>query len=116
MPVNKKWPLEELMAACRRYIEVTKRRVTFEYVLVGGVNDSPADARTLAGLLVGMLCTVNLLCLNPHERQPHRSVSRRAAHQFRLALEKAGVKATVRASKGADTSAACGQLRLRKLG
>jgi 23S rRNA (adenine2503-C2)-methyltransferase len=115
MPVGRRWPLKELMSACRRYVKATDRRVTFEYVLIGGVNDAPTDARTLGKLLRGLLCKVNLLCLNPHEYQPHQSVSRRTAHQFRSALEAAGVEATVRASKGADAGAACGQLRLRAL-
>jgi len=115
MPVNRTWPLKALKAACRRYIEATKRPVTFEYVLIAGVNDSPEDARKLTRLLAGLSCKVNVLCLNPHERQPHKGISRRAAHQFRTSLDRAGVEATVRASKGADTSAACGQLRLRKL-
>ena len=113
MPVNRKWPLRELLGACRRYVAATRKRVTFEYVLIGGVNDAPADAQKLARLLRGMLCKVNVLCLNPHELQPHGTVGRRAAHQFRLVLEKEGIEATVRASKGADTAAACGQLRLR---
>jgi 23S rRNA (adenine2503-C2)-methyltransferase len=115
MPVNRKWPLKELVAACRRYVGATDRRVTFEYVLISGVNEAPTDARMLAKLLRGLLCKVNLLCLNPHEYQPHQSVSRRTAHQFRSVLEAAGVEATVRASKGADAGAACGQLRLRAI-
>jgi len=113
MPVNRRWPLRELLDACARYTAATKKRVTFEYVLIGGTNDSPADAHKLGRLLRGMLCKVNVLCLNPHELQPHQTVGRRAAHQFKLLIEKQGVEATVRASKGADMGAACGQLRLR---
>lgn len=115
MPVNRKWPLKVLVAACRRYTEATKRRVTFEYVLIGGFNDHPDDARTLATLLKGLRCAVNLICLNPHEYQPHQGVSRRTAYQFRSVLEHAGLEATVRRSRGADVAAACGQLRLQRL-
>jgi len=114
MPVNRTWPLGKLLGACRRYVDSTGRRVTFEYVLIAGLNDSPDDARLLAKRLKGLLCTVNILCLNPHERQPYRTVSRRHAHRFRAALEKEGIEATVRASKGPDAHAACGQLRLRR--
>ncbi|MBN1918521.1 MAG: 23S rRNA (adenine(2503)-C(2))-methyltransferase RlmN [Verrucomicrobia bacterium] len=113
MPVNRTWPLRELLDACARYIAATNKRVTFEYVLIGGVNDSPTDAHALGRLLHGMLCKVNLLCLNPHEIQPHQTVGRRAAHQFKLLIEREGIETTVRASKGADSAAACGQLRLR---
>jgi 23S rRNA (adenine2503-C2)-methyltransferase len=116
MPANRKWPLGALLDACQRYIEATKRRVTFEYVLIGGVNDGLDDARALARLLRGMLCAVNVLCLNVHEHQRYKSVPRRTAHAFRLALEEAGVRAMVRASRGADADAACGQLRLRARG
>jgi len=115
MPVNRKWPLKVLIAACRRYTEATKRRVTFEYVLIGGFNDHPDDARKLATLLEGLRCAVNLICLNPHEYQPHQGVSRRTAYHFRSVLEHAGVQATVRRSRGADARAACGQLRLQAL-
>lgn len=112
MPVNRKYPLSVLLSACRDYTEKTGRRITFEYTMVNGVNDSDADADRLCGLLRGMLCHVNLIPLNKVAETGFDTVSRRRAAEFRQILENRGIPATVRRELGADIDAACGQLRL----
>ena len=112
MPVNNKYPIEVLIAACKEYTEKTGRRITFEYTMVNGVNDSDADADRLAGLLRGMLCHVNLIPLNKVAESGFDTVSRKRAGEFAEILEKRGIPATVRRELGADIDAACGQLRL----
>ena len=114
MPVNRRYPLEMLIAACREYTEKTGRRITFEYTLVNGVNDSDADAATLKQLLKGMLCHVNLIPLNKVAESGFDTVSRERALEFQQILEKNGIAATVRRELGADIDAACGQLRLSR--
>ena len=110
MPIARRYPLEELMEACRYYFSQTGRRVTFEYAVMEGENDSPADAQALAALLRGMGSHVNLIPVNRvRERGYH--ATRRAAEQFQKQLERRGVNATVRRTLGADIEAACGQLR-----
>lgn len=112
MPVNRKYPLKTLLAACRAYTEKTGRRVTFEYTLVNGVNDTDGDMERLRGLLAGMLCHVNLIPLNKVDGLGFDTVSRARAGAFRQYLESRGIPATVRRELGADIDAACGQLRL----
>lgn len=114
MPVNQKYPLGILLKTCRAYTEKTGRRITFEYTLVNGVNDSDGDADRLCTLLRGMLCHVNLIPLNKVEESGFDTVSRERAAEFQQILEKRGIPATVRRELGADIDAACGQLRLRK--
>ena len=110
MPIARRYSLEELMEACRYYFSQTGRRVTFEYAVMEGENDSPADAQALAALLRGMGSHVNLIPVNRvRERGYH--ATRRAAEQFQKQLERRGVNATVRRTLGADIEAACGQLR-----
>ncbi|BCV20971.1 23S rRNA (adenine(2503)-C(2))-methyltransferase RlmN [Moorella sp. Hama-1] len=111
MPVNRRYPLERLIPACRRYAEVTGRRVTFEYALVAGINDRREDARGLAGLLGGMLAFVNVIPLNPVSGSGLRGVPLPAARRFVAWLQGAGLEAAIRESRGADIAAACGQLR-----
>lgn len=112
MPVNRRWPMEELLAACKRYFAVTGRRVSFEYALIAGVNDSPAQAAQLAKLLGGFGCHVNLIPVNKvKERTINRRSSREAIAAFQQVLERHGINATVRRELGADINAACGQLR-----
>ena len=112
MPVNRRWPMEELLAACKRYFAVTGRRVSFEYALIAGVNDSPQQARQLARLLDGFGCHVNLIPVNKVKERPiNRRSSREAIAAFAATLQKLGVNATVRRELGADINAACGQLR-----
>ncbi|MGQ9558043.1 MAG: 23S rRNA (adenine(2503)-C(2))-methyltransferase RlmN [Desulfurispora sp.] len=111
MPVNKKYPLPELMGACREYVRSTGRRITFEYTLLAGVNDTPAHAAALVRLLKGLLCHVNLI---PYNEVPERPFKRsRRMQEFCRSLKLGGVPATVRRSLGGDIDAACGQLRRR---
>lgn len=114
MPVNKRYPLKVLIPACRDYTKKTSRRITFEYTMVSGVNDSGADASRLAGLLRGMLCHVNLIPLNKVAESGFDTVSRQRAGEFCRLLEQRGIPATVRRELGADIDAACGQLRLSR--
>ena len=111
MPVAKAYPLPELMRACRDHAEKTGRRVTFEFALIEGQNDTPHTAKELADLLRGMLCHVNLIPLNPVTETGMTGSSRKAAAHFRDMLESMGIPATVRRQLGADIDAACGQLR-----
>ena len=112
MPVNKAYPLKDLLEAVRRYTDKTHRRVTFEYTLIRGVNDDDDHVRKLAALLKGMLCHVNIIPLNKVEGKKYRPGLERTAHQFRDELERCGIPATVRRELGSDIDAACGQLRL----
>ena len=111
MPVNRKYPMAELLKACRDYTERTSRRVTFEYTLVKGVNDSREDADRLGKLLRGMLCHVNLIPLNTVKERDFETTGKAAAAAFRDRLEESGVPATIRRELGDDIDAACGQLR-----
>jgi len=111
MPVAKSYALPELIGACRRHSEKTGRRVSFEYTLIKGQNDSAADASRLAALLKGMLCHVNLIPLNPVIGTGFGAPEREAAYEFQRLLEAKGITATVRRSLGRDIDAACGQLR-----
>jgi 23S rRNA (adenine2503-C2)-methyltransferase len=106
-----RYPLAEIIGACRYYAEKTHRRVTFEYCLMDGVNDAPEQARTLASLLEGLLCHVNLIPVNPTADAGIRRPSRARTLAFQRELESRGVPCTVRVEKGVEISAACGQLR-----
>lgn len=110
MPVNVTYPIGELMRACRYYAEKTGRRISFEYAVIHGVNDTGADAEGLIGLLKGINCHVNLIPVNEIKERNYRA-DRNALHAFAAALEKGGLNATVRRTLGADINAACGQLR-----
>lgn len=110
MPVNKKYPIGELLKACRDYTEKTGRRISFEYAVIHGVNDSPDDADALVKLLKGMNCHVNLIPVNQIKERDYRS-DRNSLYSFLGALERGGLNATVRRTLGADIDAACGQLR-----
>lgn len=115
MPVNRKYPLDMLMDACRYYFRQTGRRVTYEYAVMQGENDSPADARHLAELLKGQQAHINLIPVNSvKERSFHGT--RRAAQEFMQLLQKEGIHATVRRTLGSDIDAACGQLRAEASG
>ena len=118
LPVNKRYPLEVLLPACRAYTERTGRRITFEYALIDGVNDSLAQAETLARLLhahIGRLCHVNLIPLNRVSESGFSGSGRKHAAAFCDVLEKRGIPATVRRELGADIDAACGQLRMKTM-
>ncbi len=110
MPVNRRYPLGELMAACHYYFEKTGRRVTFEYAVMQGENDGDADAKALAALLRGQQAHVNLIPVNAVKERSYHA-TRKAAQQFMLKLERLGLHATVRRTLGSDIEAACGQLR-----
>lgn len=111
MPVNRRYNIEKLMAACRYYIEKTNRRISFEYTLISGVNDTEAEARELLKLVSPMLCHVNLIPVNRVRETGFSASGAAAVERFRGILEKGGISATVRREMGADISAACGQLR-----
>ncbi len=111
MPVNDAFPVEELIAACRRYQKTTGRRISFEYSLVRGVNDSEATARQLAHLIKGMGAHVNLIPINPVDGSPYSATDAQNVKRFQQLLTDLGVNATVRRRLGQDISAACGQLR-----
>ena len=111
MPVNRKWPVETLIEACRAYSEKTSRRISFEYALVAGQNDSPACARQLAALLRGLLCHVNLIPVNEVRETGCRESSPEDVKKFSDILSAKGYAVTVRRKLGSDINAACGQLR-----
>ena len=111
MPVNKAYPTEELLNACRRYYKKTGRRISFEYAMINGVNDSPEAAQLLAKRLKGMSAHVNMIPLNHVEESPLEPSSKQAVARFQKILEDAGIPATVRRSLGGDIDASCGQLR-----
>ena len=111
MPVNKAYPSEELLQACRRYYAATSRRIHFEYAMIDGVNDSEANARELLKRLKGLPAHVNLIPLNHVEESPLKPSSKAAVAKFQKILEDGGVTATVRRTLGGDIDASCGQLR-----
>ena len=111
MPVNRAYPSEELLAACRRYYAQTSRRISFEYAMIDGVNDSEEDARELLRRLKGLPAHFNLIPLNHVEESPLKPSSRAAVAKFQKLLEDGGVPATVRRTLGGDIDASCGQLR-----
>ena len=111
MPVNKAYPVEQLLAACRRYYAATNRRISFEYAMIDGVNDTPAAAKELICRLKGLPAHMNLIPLNHVEESPLKPSSRQAVMKFQKTLEDAGIPATVRRSLGGDIDASCGQLR-----
>ena len=110
MPVNKKYDIEELMQACRYYVETTGRRITFEWALINGVNDTPEQAKKLATLLKGLLCHVNAIPLNPTTGYEGKATTRERAEAFKLILEQNGIPCTIRIRRGIDIQAGCGQL------
>jgi 23S rRNA (adenine2503-C2)-methyltransferase len=110
LPINRKYPLDDLLDACRYYLEKTNRRLTFEWALIQGVNDSPDHAHLLASRLKGMICHINVIPLNPTQKYPGLPTSREAAEAFRSELEKYGIPCTVRLRRGIDIQAGCGQL------
>jgi 23S rRNA (adenine2503-C2)-methyltransferase len=109
MPVNDRYPLAEVIAECRRYVTLRRRKVFVEYVMLAGVNDSPADAKAAASLLDPRSFKVNLIPYNP-TGGPYDGSSREAIERFRNVLLRAGIPATVRLTRGRDIEAACGQL------
>jgi 23S rRNA (adenine2503-C2)-methyltransferase len=115
MPIAKKYPIDEVLDACRYFFAQTKRRVTFEYSLAAGVNDTKEDAAALAGLIGDMNCHVNLIPINPVRGRSYSQSDRTHIQNFLSYLESAGINATVRREMGRDIDGACGQLRKRFL-
>jgi 23S rRNA (adenine2503-C2)-methyltransferase len=110
MPVTKRYKIEEVLDACKYYVEKTHRRVTFEWALISGVNDTPEVATKLANRLKGLLCHVNAIPLNPTAGYAGQAASRQRAELFKETLEQAGVPCTIRMRRGIDIQAGCGQL------
>ncbi len=110
MPVSKRYPVEDLLAACRALPLPRRKRITFEYVMLGGVNDTVAQARALARALAGIRCKVNLIPFNPFPGSPHAPSADIDVARFQDVLRRHGIHATIRESRGRDIAAACGQL------
>lgn len=110
IPINRKYPVSELLDACRDYVEKTNRRITFEWALIRDVNDSPEHARQLAERLKGLLCHVNVIPLNPTQGYEGEPTTRARAGAFRAELERHGIPCTIRMRRGIDIQAGCGQL------
>ena len=111
MPVNKAYPMDMLLEACRRYYDATSRRIHFEYAMIDGVNDREEDAKELLRRLKGLQAHVNMIPLNHVEESPLKPSSRQAVQRFQKILEDGGIPATVRRTLGGDIDASCGQLR-----
>lgn len=114
MPINKKYDVDKLLAACRKYAAETSRRISFEYAMLSGVNDSDECARLLALKLKGMLCHVNLIPVNEVAESPFKPSSPERVERFVSILSSNGINATVRRKLGSDIDASCGQLRLKE--
>jgi 23S rRNA (adenine2503-C2)-methyltransferase len=115
MPVNRRFPFDDVMAACHNYIAKTGRRITFEYALIGGVNDQVEHAQELADVLKGMLCHVNLIPVNHVPERNYVRTPREDIFEFQRVLERNKVSVTIRREQGHDIAAACGQLRAKHM-
>lgn len=111
MPIANKYSIEELLEACRYFFQKTGRRITFEYSLAAGVNDSEQDAKELISLIKGMNCHVNLIPINPVEELEFEGSAKKVAEKFKNKLEKSRINVTIRREMGRDIDGACGQLR-----
>ena len=116
MPINKRWSIEELLKACREYQKVTTRRISFEYALIEGVNDSEECADRLAKILKGIMCHINLIPVNPVKENSNKSPDKNQILKFQKRLNEKGLNTTVRRTLGADINASCGQLRRKEGG
>ena len=116
VPASRRWPLAELIAACREYAARTGRRIFFEWTLIAGQNDSPETATRLATLLQGIDAHINLIPLNPTNRYTGLASSANSVQAFQRVLQEAGFPATVRQRRGIDVAAGCGQLRAERGG
>ena len=110
LPVNKSFPLEQVLAACHEYVSTTSRRITFEWALVNGINDTPEQAHLLAGKIKGLLCHVNAIPLNPTKGYLGNATTRLRANLFKNILIDHGIPCTIRLRRGMDIQAGCGQL------
>jgi len=115
MPVNKAYPIEELLEACRRYYAATSRRIHFEYAMIDGVNDREEDAKEILHRMKGLPAHFNLIPLNHVEESPLKPSSKAAVARFQKILEDGGITATVRRTLGGDIDASCGQLRRKHI-
>jgi 23S rRNA (adenine2503-C2)-methyltransferase len=113
LPINKRYPLDELLAYCQDYVSVTGRRITFEWALINGINDTPDQALLLAKKLKGMLCHVNAIPLNPTKGYSGKVTTRQRANEFKEILTKSGIPCTIRLRRGIDIAAGCGQLEVK---
>jgi 23S rRNA (adenine2503-C2)-methyltransferase len=111
MPINKKYAIESLISACKKYPLQSGRRITFEYVMIYGINDSPDDAHRLTRLLKGVRCKINLIPLNPHSETDFKRPPEKRVLEFQKILLNKNIRALIRESRGQDILAACGQLR-----
>jgi 23S rRNA (adenine2503-C2)-methyltransferase len=111
LPINQRYPLEALIPACRAYTEVTHRRLSFEWAMIAGVNDTPAQARALVSLIKGLLCHVNLIPLNPTHGYAGAASTRERIAAFRAILDEAHIPNSLRIRRGIDIHAGCGQLK-----
>ncbi len=114
MPVNKKWNIEKLLEACKEYQKATTRRISFEYALMDGLNDTPECAKQLAVKLKGIMSHVNLIPANPVKENSFKKPDSVKINKFKAVLEENGINATVRRTLGADINASCGQLRKKE--
>jgi 23S rRNA (adenine2503-C2)-methyltransferase len=110
LPINARYPIDELMNSLRDYVETTNRRITFEWALIHQVNDTPEQAHKLAALLKGLLAHVNLIPLNPTQGFDGQATSRQRADDFKSILENQNISCTIRVRRGIDIQAGCGQL------
>ena len=110
MPVNKKYPLKELKKALLDYVQQTGRRVTIEYILIGGLNDNIESAKNLVNYLKGLKCNINFIVYNPCRGDNFKRPEKNDVMKFKYIVESAGYKATIRLERGLDIDAACGQL------
>lgn len=111
MPINKKWKIAQLLEACRQYQKITTRRISFEYALISGINDTDACAKELARITKGIMCHINLIPANPVSENPFSKPDKGKIENFKNVLISYGLTATVRRTLGADINASCGQLR-----
>ena len=116
VPVNRKYPLRELIQACREYVRATHRRITFEYALMDNLNDSAQQAEQVSKLLAGLLCHVNLIPLNPTSESPYQRSPYARVLEFQKILNRAKITTTLRVEKGIEIAAGCGQLRQQVAG
>ncbi|HSM23713.1 MAG TPA: 23S rRNA (adenine(2503)-C(2))-methyltransferase RlmN [Anaerolineaceae bacterium] len=112
MPVNNKYPIKDIMDACKYYFDQTHRRITFEWALIAGKNDSEETAENLAKLLKGLICHVNVIPLNPTSQSIYQAASKDQTIKFQKVLERNGVPCTIRLRRGIDIQAGCGQLAI----
>jgi 23S rRNA (adenine2503-C2)-methyltransferase len=110
LPINRKYPVAELISACRDYVRKTSRRITFEWALIQDINDTENDARELANLIKSLLCHVNIIPLNPTKKYSGKATTHQRALAFQAVLNQAGIPCTIRLRRGIDISAGCGQL------